>query len=333
MTEQLMVMSVEITPKLYFRNENHAMLFNLLMVELQVRIDNPEYLDYYGLTKEKIIEKVKEIYYAYAFIEAYVIHNVLVYRKYNDKDLSIFLQMEFSMLYLLGYTLIEEQILKPLVVAINPGADISVMRDKDLLKTVGGYKDGKYSVLFDFINPNLRNAIAHIQYFMADDILQYFDKDSGDNKPLAGRGMELISMYSKFENILDDIRTQIPVFMGVAQIINQLFYKKEWSSEVVVSGQRVIFNEQMSDFFEIILSAMIIDDICMGNRNQHDLSIYNQLESTIDNVFIWSTVFIFLHRFEPGLYLSKLQKIIDFLEPNQHQIVWCINTLYHLLQR
>jgi len=173
--------------------------------------------------------------YPYAFDQSKILFRLLFMRKYPQWIQLIYLGMFND--YLVGYTLLKDRFLMPLAKVLDQNIT-QYTSDLNLLERIAEYKDGKYSSLFDNIDPESRNAIAHLDFFLRDNSFVFYRSSSDNIERLRFDGMELFFLFNRCELVFDDVRRNIGKYIGIAQLLSYLYfdpYKEETEFEKVLA--------------------------------------------------------------------------------------------------
>jgi hypothetical protein len=130
--------------------------------------------------------------------------------------------------YLTSYSILKERFLKPFIQAILPSSVlIDQLKDYQLLAEAKKYHNGKHFHIFDKMDPDVRNAIAHISYFETFPKFQFGNQSVESIQKCSLNGMMLMNTQCKLDLFLSPPPDDFNFHIAIAEIIYLLFVPSE----------------------------------------------------------------------------------------------------------
>lgn len=120
--------------------------------------------------------------------------------------------------YLVIYELNKERILCPLAYSLNK----SYRTDDDLIAIIKEFADGKFLHLIESIDPENRNAIAHVTYSPGYNEFLHYPAKSGEMIKSKVNFQNDIHVFNALDGLLDDNTQEFMKSMGIAKLIINL---------------------------------------------------------------------------------------------------------------
>jgi hypothetical protein len=246
--------------------------------------------------------------------------------------------------YLVGYALLEEKYLKPIAKALKPQIHLGHVKDRELLDIVRNYKESKYEELFRVFNPDVRNAIAHVDYYMKDFISHYLDKGSQTMKPIGIGFLNAFQIYSDLDDVFNMSKEQVALLMGIAKFLNNIYFEggNKNPADYQIAGKTILGLDPSE--YEIlfpfgvicvILSSLLTDSIKNIRKTVKEINKIIKTY-TIDPIIIYASILTFAFKNDnPNQSILWVKNLIQFF-PNQpntkngKKFVWFIKSLSYI---
>lgn len=175
-------------------------------------------------------------------------------------------RMSWFSLYLVGYSLIEERILKPLAQSLDNKINLSKIKDLQLTKIASKYSEEGLQNIVKHYQPKVRNALSHCDYFEVGETLYLKRHVDTDSEQMAIKFLSLILIFDKFETVLDPLRERTLFILALKKIIRILFHNETFDSidDLKVGADHL--RKQGSKLYDILailcdfLRALYLDD-------------------------------------------------------------------------
>jgi len=276
-------------------------------------------------------------------IESFNYH-LLVY-KGIEPNLRELMEIQARSQYLVAYALLEEKYLKPIAKAIKPQIHLGYVKDGDLLDIVKNYKSSKYEELFRVFNPKVRNAIAHVDYYMKNTFSHFLDKETQSLKPLGIDFLDAFKVFSDLDDVFNISKEEVALLMGISKFLNNVYFDggNKNSVEYQIAGETILGLDptEYKVLYTFGVVCILIGSLLTGSRKEIRKSVkevnqiiknYNQ-----DPTIIYASIVFFAFKNDkPDQSIKWMRNLINSfsIQPKKNcdkQLLWLIKSLIHQL--
>lgn len=239
---------------------------------------------------EKELSKSRPLYESYLMIKLFLTREM--------PSLLFFMQMQTNVAYLMSYSLVEERLIKPLAKTYNETIDLGSIRDKEMVVIIQEKVGPEIRELLEDFRPDDRNVLAHLDYYRNDNDLRLY-RDEQKEHPLNVNSMSLMNLFNKVEFTFDEKRIDIPKFMAIGQLLNEIYYHPiaiDTSREKIVKETILRMERNFYPLISIYLlvSALSCDTYSMAKTIER--AIDSKYFRKDDIKIIWASIYTYARR-------------------------------------